>query len=75
MGGAACPVDVAGGFPGLEQQPPLWRRRERKMDRLVHDLAYYHSPCQCAECIYPLQEQIYFVGSTVNFIPVQIARR
>jgi len=39
VGGAAGSVAGAGGRPRLEHEPPLVRRRERKMARLVHEAA------------------------------------
>ena len=39
VGRATCQGDVARRFPCLEQEPPLLRRCERKMDMLVHETA------------------------------------
>jgi hypothetical protein len=41
MGGVTSQIDIAGGFPGLEQQPPLLGGRQGKMDTMdsiVHTL-------------------------------------
>jgi hypothetical protein len=53
MGGTTGQGDVATRLSGLEQQPALLSRGERKMDAFGHAGRSWHDPVRCAKSVCP----------------------